>query len=156
MRVVWVEKPAAAFYGLWTKTSDSAAKKDIPALARRYYSALGKEPGSVLPFVVLSKNYNQADKSYDLFVGGVVSAAGLDEVITPAGVYGSITVRPALGFLWGLAIGRAKRNFYKDYLPGSGYAPVNMEYEYHTEKSVGKKPEVSVYFAVTSKVTGEV
>lgn len=48
-------------------------------------------------------------------------------------------------------MGEAKRYFYAQWLPNSGYKALNMEYEYHTEKSVSKKPEIEIYFAIDKK-----
>jgi hypothetical protein len=62
-----------------------------------------------------------------------------------------VTIKPAIELFWGLSIGKAKRAFYKDWLPKTDYAALNMEYEYHTEASVGKKPQIDILFAVRRK-----
>ena len=75
----------------------------------------------------------------------------LDRFVLPAGEYARITVKPKLGFLWGVAIGEAKRYFYTKWLPESPFEALNMEYEYHTEESVGKHPSITIVFAVQRK-----
>ena len=58
---------------------------------------------------------------------------------------------PRLGFLWGAAIGAAKRYFYQKWLPQSPYGTLNMEYELHTEKSIRSHPSMDLFFAVKRK-----
>ena len=69
----------------------------------------------------------------------------------PPGEYAGMTVRPRLGFLWGAAIGAAKRYFYQKWLPQSPYGTLNMEYELHTEKSIRSHPSMDIFFAVKRK-----
>ena len=115
-------------------------------------SAPGRCPGSkVFPYFVLSRNYNELSKDFEMFVGGTIDKKGLESLIIPNGEYARITIKPKLGFLWGLAIGEAKRYFYTKWLPKSRYSALNMEYEYHTEKSDGKSPEIDIFFAVKRK-----
>lgn len=45
----------------------------------------------------------------------------------------------------------AKKYFYTQWLPQSKYEAKNMEYEFHTEKSIGKHPTVDIIFAISSK-----
>ena len=98
--------------------------------------------GSVLPFFVLSRNYDGRNGSFELFVGGALEKDGLEQAFLPPGEYAGMTVRPRLGFLWGAAIGAAKR-----YL----YGTLNMEYELHTEKSIRSHPSMDLFFAVKRK-----
>ena len=60
-------------------------------------------------------------------------------------------VKPQFGMLWGLAVGEAKRCFYTKWSPQSDYDAQNLEYEYHTYKSVGKNPTVDIVFAITKR-----
>ena len=143
--------PAQILYGLWMRSSDKTVSKDIQALSRKYYGMINKEPQSVLPFYVLSKNYDKDSGMSDLFIGGQEQFENLEMFEIPAGLYGKTTVKPKFGFLWGLAIGQAKRFFYTKWISHSGYGAVNMEYEYHTEKSIGKKPEIELHFALEEK-----
>ncbi len=140
-----------AIYGVWGKSSDKTVSKDIPALSKEYYGIVGKEPGLVLPFFVLSKDYAKDTGRFDLLIGGENEKAGLTKFHLPAGIYGKISVKPKLKLLWGLAVGEAKRFFYIKWLPASEYEAVNMEYELHTEKSIAKNPEVDLLFAIKTK-----
>lgn len=148
IEVTVITQPVQQLYGLWGKSSDKAIAKDIPALSKRYYEAIDRAAGSVLPFYVLSKNYDPAAGTFELFIGGRIEGKGLEGFQRPAGAYGRVLVRPKLGFLWGPAVGQAKREFYTQWLPGSGYRAANMEYELHTEVSVGKKPSIELLFAI--------
>ena len=135
-------------YGLWKKSNDKTAAKDIDALSAAYRTAAGAQGNEVLPFFVLSKNYNEETRDFELFIGSVAEKDGLEALTLPAGLYAKMTVRPRLKFLWGPAIGAAKQYFYSKWLPASPYQALNMEYEYHTEKSTGRKPEIEMRFAV--------
>lgn len=142
---------AYSVHGVWGKSSDKTVAKDIPSLSEKYYGFIGKPPESVLPFFVLSRDYDKATGQFDLFIGGDREISGLETYYLPAGVYGKIVVKPKLGLFWGLAVGEAKRYFYTKWLPASNYEAKNMEYEYHTEKSVSKKPEIDLIFAIRKK-----
>jgi predicted transcriptional regulator YdeE len=151
MNIIIQTNPPQTLHGLWTQSGDGTVAKDIDALSKKYHAAVGKVADSVLPFFVLSKDYDRESGRFSLFVGGLIPHEGLELFPLPEGLYAQTTVRPKLGFLWGLAIGEAKRNFYTKWLPSSGYAAVNMEYEYHTEKSIGKKPEIEMFFSLRDK-----
>ena len=151
MEVLITTQPSKSIYGLWMNSSDKTISKDIPALSKRYYDVIGKMPESVLPFYVLSKDYDETSGRFRLFIGGEVQHEQLDAHGLPAGDYGKITVKPKLGFIWGLAVGEAKRYFYTKWLPASEYKALNMEYEYHTEKSIGKKQEIDILFSIEKR-----
>lgn len=144
-------QPEQTLYGVWQDASDKTIAKDINVASARYWQMLGRAPGSLLPFFVLSEGYDPATKQFRLFIGGLAAHSGLTPYTTPAGMYGHMTIRPKLGFLWGPAIGEAKRYFYTKWLPTSHHEALNMEYEFHTEKSVGKKPEIDLYFAIRAR-----
>ena len=146
--VLITSKPSQTVYGLWIASSDKTISKDIPALSKKYYDTVGKMSGSVLPFYVLSKDYDKASGKFQLFVGGNEQFEHLDDAKLPAGDYGKVSVKPKLGLIWGLAVGKAKRHFYTKWLPASGYKALNMEYEYHSEKSTGKRPEIDLFFSI--------
>lgn len=110
-----------------------------------------EKEGEVLPLYVLSRNYDPRTEAFELLIAGNFVAPPLAAFTLEAGLYARITVRPKLGFLWGPAVGEAKRYFYTKWLPGSGYAARNLEYELHTEKSVGKAPSIDLLFAVRGK-----
>lgn len=141
-------KEAAAIFGLWEKAGDKTASKDIRELSAKYHRLTQSREGSVLPFYVLSRNYDEKDGSYELFIGSDKENPGLERLVLPAGEYAVMSIRPKLGFLWGIAVGEAKRYFYREWLPKSGLAPLNMEYEYHSEKTLGKHPTEDIVFAV--------
>lgn len=148
--ITLTEQPEQTLYGLHQPSSDRTQSKDIPALSKQFYSQIGAESGTVLPFYVVSREYRPDDGSFALFVGGEQSGK-LESEILPAGTYAVISVRPRLGFLWGPAIGQAKRWFYTRWLPDSGYEAVNLEYERHTQHSVGRHPSIELRFAVRRK-----
>ena len=135
------------YYGLWANSSDRAIQKDIPHLSRRYHQVSGL-PELALPFLVLCRDYDQRTGAFSLFVGGAVEREGLEPFDLPPGLYARAEVRPLLGLFWGAAVGGAKREFYTKWLPASGYRPRNLEYEYHTAKSVGGSPAIDLCFAI--------
>lgn len=138
-------------FGLWKKTNDKSVSKDIPDISKKYYEIIGNADRNILPFFVISKEYNEKTRNFMLFVGGFQENSNLEKVILPHGYYAVITIKPKLGFLWGLSIGQAKRYFYKEWLPKSEYRALNMEYEYHTEKSVSKNAEIDIFFLIEKK-----
>jgi len=135
-------------YGLSQKSNDKTQAKDIPALAKKYYEAAGKNSGEVIPFYVISKDYDKITRDFQLFIGGLIENKALETFVIPRGTYEKVTIRPKLGFMWGLSIGEAKRAFYTKWLPKSKYTALNMEYEYHSEISKGKKPQIEILFAI--------
>jgi len=140
-------------YGLSRKSNDKTQAKDIPALAKKYYEAVGKNSGEAIPFFVISKDYDETTRDFQLFIGGLIEYKTLETFVVPRGTYGKVTIKPKLGFLWGLSIGEAKRAFYTQWLPKSKYTTLNMEYEYHTEISKGKHPQIELLFAVHMRMT---
>lgn len=151
IEVTTIKMPRRMIHGVRGNSSDRAVAKDIPHLAKKYYDVIGKPSGSVLPFFVLSENYSETTKQFDLFIGGQIEHEQLEVYELPEGIYGKITVKPKLGFVWNLAIGEAKRYFYIKWLPASGYSALNMEYELHSEKSIAKKPEIDLLFAICKR-----
>lgn len=141
-------QPEQTIYGVWGESSDKTVAKDIPTLSKKSYTIIGKPSGSILPFYVLSRNYDKATGQFDIFIGGEFENSVLNMYCMPAGLYGEIAVRPKFGLLWGMAIGEAKQHFYTKWIPSSEHEAVNMEYELHTERSVVKKPEIDLLFAI--------
>ena len=127
-------------YGFSKKSKDKTISKDINELSAKYYDIIKERP--VLPFYVLSKNYNEKTKDFEMFIGSKYENAIFEQYIIPKGKYAKIKIKPKLGFLWGLSIGEAKRYFYTKWSKNNKFKPLNMEYEYHTEKSIGKKPTI--------------
>lgn len=138
-------------YGLWKKSNDKTISKDIKVLSKQYYVKVSMLEGKVLPYFVLSRNYNEQSHDFELFIGSVIDKDGLESYILPANQYAKITVKPKLGFWWGGAIGEAKQYFYTKWLPTSSFEALNLEYEYHTERSTKKKPTIDIIFAIQRK-----
>ena len=135
-------------FGLSKPSNDSTQAKDIPALSNRYYQISKTQRGEVIPFYVVSKDYNESTKDFLLFVGGLTEKDNLETLVIPKGIYGKVSVTPIMGLFWGAAIGRAKRSFYRRWLAASGYEALNMEYEYHSQASTGNTPSIDILFAI--------
>ncbi len=135
-------------YGLWRKANDKTVAKDITDLSSTYHQVTATQHGAVLPFFVLSRNYHPDSQDFELYIGSLTPGVSLEKLVLPEGQYAVITVKPKFGFLWGLAVGEAKRYFYTQWLPASTCQAENMEYEYHSEKSIGRNPTVDVVFFI--------
>lgn len=146
-----VERPERQVYGVWGPSNEKTQARDIPDVSKRYYQTVDKRYGEVLPFYVVSRGFDEKTKAFSLFIGGKEPGAGLDALTLPAGIYGRMTVRPKFGFLWGAAIGEAKRYFYAKWLPKSPYQAMNMEFELHQEKSLGWNGSVDLLFYIEKK-----
>lgn len=151
LKVTLQTKEQQRIYGIWKNSNDKTISADIRALSEQYYSMVSLPAGSVLPFYVLSRNYKKDSRDFELFIGGIIEKDGLASFLLPAGEYARITIKPRLGFMWGPAIGRAKRYFYRKWLPKRSYQALNMEYELHTEKSLHIYPSIELLFAVERK-----
>lgn len=151
MEVRLQQKENMILYGVWGKASDQTLSKDIPLLSSAFYIITRTQEGMVLPFFVLSRNYNASTGDSELFIGSLLSNDGLSELALPNAMYAVITVKPKFGVLWWLAVGEAKRFFYTKWLPQSNYCGENMEYEYHSEKTKGKNPTVDIVFAIKER-----
>lgn len=138
-------------YGLWQKSNDRTISNDIKTLSEQYHTVVSIPEGKVLPYFVLSRNYDKKSRDFELFIGGAIDKGGLKSFVLPKGEYAKITIKPKLGFLWGASIGEAKRYFYTKWLPVNSYEALNMEYEYHTENCTGKRPTIDVIFAIEKK-----
>ena len=138
-------------YGLWKKSNDRTISKDINALSKQYYAVVSMPGGEVLPYFVLTQNYNEQSRDFELFIGSAIDKSGLESYVLSAGEYAKITVKPKLGVLWGASIGEAKQYFYTKWLPKSSFEALNLEYEYHTERSKEKQPTIDIIFAIRRK-----
>lgn len=143
-----IELEEKTIYGIWRKSNDKTISSDIKSISEKYYSVVSLSPGNVLPYFILSRNYDEQSKDFEMLIGSTIENKDLDECYLPKGKYAKITIKPKLGFLWGAAIGEAKRYFYTKWLPSSQYQSLNMEYEYHTEKSKEKHPSIDIIFAI--------
>jgi len=139
-------------YGFRQKSNDKTQSKDIPLISNKYYEVVHKRSGEVIPFFVVSKDYNESTKDFELFIGGLLENKNLESFTIPKGLFVSVSIKPKMGILWGLSIGEAKRTFYTDWLPKSDYMALNMEYEYHTEISKRKNPQIDILFAVKKRM----
>lgn len=149
--VQMIKLEETAIYGLWMQSNDRTVAKDIERLSKQFYDVIEKQAGTVLPYFVLSRNYDEETENFELFIGSTVAYDGLQSLTLLSGQYAKITVKPKLGFIWSAAIGEAKQYFYTKWLPTSAYTAANMEFEYHTEKSVGKKPEIDIIFCLRER-----
>lgn len=98
-------------YGLWQKSNDKTISRDINVLSKQYHSVVSMPEGKVLPYFVLSRNYNEQSRDFELFIGSVVDKDGLESYTLLASEYAKITVKPKLGFLWGCFYWRSKTIF---------------------------------------------
>jgi len=142
---------AITIFGLSKHSNDKTQANDIPILSKTYYEIVGKNNGEVIPFFVISKDYDINTKDFLLLIGSQIENSKLEPFVIPKGFYGKITIKPKLGLMWGLSIGEAKRTFYTQWLPKMDYLPLNMEYEYHTEMSMGRKPQLDIFFAIKKR-----
>lgn len=141
-------KEQQTIYGLWKNSNDKTIPKDIKVLSGKYHTAVSIPEGKVLPYFVLSRNFDEQSKNFEMFIGSTIDKNGLESLVLPAGEYARISVKPKFGLLWGASIGEAKRYFYKKWLHENPYEALNMEYEYHTEKSTGKHSMIDIVFAI--------
>ena len=146
--IVVEHKEDITVFGLSRQSNDKTQSKDIPTLSKQYYEAIGKSSGEVSPFFVISSDYDKKSKNFKLFIAGPLEHSCLKPLIIPKGTYAKVTVKPTMGFLWGLSIGKAKRTFYTKWLPRSKYTALNMEFEFHTEKSQTKTPSIDIFFSI--------
>lgn len=147
--LIQTEQPEM-LYGVSGDSSDRTLPRDIPALSKRYreISQTGEKD---VPFFVLSEGYDPQAGDMRLFIGGNVPAGGLEEKALPAGLDAQMTVKPKLGFLWGPAIGEAKRWFYTTWLQEAECVALNMEYERHDSESLGRNARIRLLFAIAPR-----
>lgn len=151
MNVELLVNKETTIYGLYASSSIGTQASDIGKLCKEYYQLTGKKGKDSLPFYVLSEDYNEQTKGFTLFVGSRTAYPGLTAKILPEGIYGRTAIKPMLGFLWGTAIGAAKRKFYTKWIASSDFVPANMEFEMHTKKSMEKHPQIDLLFALKTK-----
>ncbi|SHM22696.1 hypothetical protein SAMN02746066_01255 [Anaerosporobacter mobilis DSM 15930] len=144
-------KKDTTIYGLTLKSSDHRQSKDISKLSTEFYFKSNQESEKTFPFYILSKDYNESTKEFQLFVAGVTPFEGSSQMTLPKGYYAVMTIKPKFKFFWGITIGQAKTFFYRKWLPCSEYTGLNMEYEYHTQRSVTNQPTIDLYFAIKEK-----
>lgn len=148
MEVNLTECSERQLYGVETVSSEQGQRKDIPALGTSYHRIVQLSEREALPFYVVSRDFDEQTKEFQLFVGGELERGELKRLVLPASTYGVIKIQPRFKWLWGSAVGQAKRYFYTEWLPRSKYEPRNLEFEYHTEASFGKQASIELYFAI--------
>ena len=72
-------------YGLWKNSNDSTVSKDIKNLSKKYHIKVSSPGSKVFPYFVLSRNYNELSKDFEMFVGGTIDKKGLESLIIPNG-----------------------------------------------------------------------
>lgn len=145
-------KKTCSFYGIWKNSNDKTISKDIQELTNQYNEKIDKKEGEVIvPFVVLSRNYQPDTRDFELFVGGTKPLEGLETIQLAGGKYATITIKPLLGWLWGPAIKKAKKYVYQKWLPNTNLEASNLEYEFHTQKTIEKSPTLDIIFSVHDK-----
>ncbi|MGD2033680.1 MAG: GyrI-like domain-containing protein [Bacteroidales bacterium] len=160
-RIVKLDKPIRLI-GLEIKTSDKAIYKDIGKVAAKFNAIRKKNPIPHLkePWaaVNISKDYDPVKKTFTCIVGDVVTKAGtippgLQYYEIPAIPYAVFPISPKSKIAWGITMGRMKRFIYLEWLPGSGYEPSDLigDFELHDDRSLGKRPEISLYVALKEK-----
>ena len=141
---------AGRLHGFMKTSSAETRKTDIPELSTRYHDALEMEPGHVLPLYVITKDRDDAGR-HTLFIGGEKVDEKLDTLSMPEGPYARMVIRPKFSIFWAPAIAEAKQWFFSEWLPASGYEDINLEFELHSEKSVGKMPTLELFFGLKKK-----
>lgn len=68
-------------FGLWQKSNDKTTSKDIKVLSKRYHEAVSMPEGKVLPYFVLSRNYNEQSRDFELLIGGAIEKSGCPQVL---------------------------------------------------------------------------
>lgn len=153
-------KSAIKMTGVSINTSMKTIFKDAATLGKRYKSVkernIVRHKTSPWAFVAISKNFTNGGENWEYLMGDVVDSfidqpEELTDFEIPAGTYAVFKISPRFSFLWGPAIGLTKKFIYTEWLPGSGYEPDNAvigDFEYHDERSLGKKPMIELYVAI--------
>lgn len=148
--------------GLDINTNDTAIYQDVGRVYEKVKELKEKNPIPHLkePWasVNISKDYNPETRTFTYIVGDVVTEAdsipeGLKYFEVPAITYAIFPIKPKSKFAWGITMGRMKRYIYAEWLPQSGYSPSEQigDFELHDDRSLGKKPEVSLYVGLKEK-----
>lgn len=150
--------------GVSTRTGMKTIFKDAAKLGQEYKQVKDQNliPNKKTPwgFVAISKDF-QGMESWDYLMGDVVNTldhvpAGLEPFEIPASTYAVFPIRPRSKFSWGLTIARMKKYIYTEWLPDSKYEAdpsILGDFEYHDERSLGKKPEIDLYVAIKERAT---
>ena len=160
-RIVTLKEPIKMI-GVSTRTGMQTIFKDAAKLGQKYKQVKDQNliPNKRAPwaFVAISKNF-QGMESWDYLMGDVVNTlehvpAGLEPFEIPASTYAVFPIRPRSKFSWGITIARMKKYIYTEWIPASKYEAdpsILGDFEYHDERSLGKKPEIDLYVAIKEK-----
>ena len=142
---------AGRLHGFHAETTAQEMRKAIPELSTRDHKALEKTVRSVLPLYVITRDYDPASGRQILFFGGEVPHDALEVLEMPGAPYARVLVKPKFSVFWAPAIAAAKKWFYEEWLPASGYESLNIEFELHSERSMEKNPVLELFFALRRK-----
>ena len=68
--------------------------------------------------------------------------------------YAVFPIQPKSRFAWGISIGRMKKFIYNKWIKEAKYEldySIIGDFEYHDERSLGKKPMIELYVAIKEK-----
>ena len=158
-RIVTLNQPIR-FAGLSVRTDMKRIYRDASGLGRKY-ARIKKTcsiPALKTPwaFVAYSRDFDESAGSWEYIMGDVVTGfdalpEGLKGYEIPAGTWAVFTVRPRFRFMWGAEIGRMKQYIFGEWLPHSGYRPKGSDFEYHDERSTGKRASIDLYVEIEKK-----
>ena len=124
-----------AIWGIGRQSGDQTISADIHALSAAYHSLASVPRGSVLPFFVLSRNYDGRNGSFELFVGGTLEKDGLEQAfLPPRGICRNDGQAPA-----GIFMGRGHWGRQKVLLPKMAPAEPIRDPEHGVRTPYGKK-----------------
>jgi predicted transcriptional regulator YdeE len=156
--IVKIARPIQ-FIGLSVRTSDKSIYQDVGKVTAEFNRITKEHPienrKKPWAFVAVSKNYDKQKSTFDYIVGEVVTEVknmppGLDAYEIPALTYAVFSIKPKSRLAWGITMGRMKRYIYTEWLPNSGYEPSDLvgDFEFHDDRSLGKRPEIQLFVAV--------
>lgn len=160
-KIVKLEDPILLI-GLEIYTSDKAIYKDVGKVAADFNTLKEKHPIPHLkePWasVFVSKNYERENRTFTYIAGDVVTRVemipdGLRSYEIPALTYAVFRIQPRSRIAWGITMGRMKRYIFTQWLPSSGYEPSELigDFEWHDDRSLGRRPEIQLYVALKEK-----
>lgn len=158
-----VEMEEKTFYGVWKKSNKKTICADRSELYKKCYTNIGL---TVIPYIVLSRNYNTQNGEFELFMEVQHKEKyNFNKIVLPAGEYAKVAIKPKLAFwwrfpyeirflenfLWNLSIKEAKKYFYKKWIPKSSYRALNFNYELYERESVVRRPLIYIIYAIEKK-----
>lgn len=159
-RIIKLEAPVK-MVGVSMNTSMKTIYKDSAALGKEYRRVKNLIQNKKVPwaFVAISKDFSNNNIRWEYLMGDVVTS--FDNVTNnliafeiPANTYAVFTIRPKFNLLWGPSIGLTKKYIFTKWLTNSKYKSDNSivgDFEYHDDRSLGKKPSIDLYVAVKER-----